>query len=109
MAVWGLASGPLNPVLATVAYERVPPHLRGRVLGRDLAGAYLAIPAGAMLGGLAVEYFGVSATLFGIGVCYLAVTLARHLQQDVPADGRTTRARSPRPREQARPLPQPRV
>ena len=75
MAVWGLASGPLNPVLQTVAYERIPAHMRGRVLGATIAGAYLAIPAGAVLGGLAVEYFGVAATLFGIGVCYLAVTL----------------------------------
>ena len=75
MAVWGLASGPLNPVLQTVAYERVPAHMRGRVFGATIAGAYLAIPAGAVLGGLAVERFGVAATLFGIGVCYLAVTL----------------------------------
>lgn len=49
--------------------------LRGRVLGATIAGAYLAIPAGAVLGGLAVEYFGVAATLFAIGVCYLGVTL----------------------------------
>jgi MFS family permease len=76
MAAWGLASGPLNPLLATVAYERVPPHLRGRVLGTASAGSYLAIPAGAILGGLAVQHFGVSATLFGIGVAYLAVTSA---------------------------------
>ena len=75
MAVWGLASGPLNPVLQTVAYERVPHHMRGRVLGATIAGAYLAIPAGAVLGGIVVERFGVGATLFGIGVCYLAVTL----------------------------------
>ena len=76
MAVWGLASGPLNPVLATVAYERVPAHVRGRVLGATMAGAYLAIPAGAVLGGIAVEELGISATLAAIGVCYLAVTTA---------------------------------
>jgi MFS family permease len=76
MAAWGLAAGPLNPVLATVAYERIPPHMRGRVLGATVAGAYLAIPAGALLGGLVVEQFGVAATLAAIGVCYLAVTSA---------------------------------
>jgi predicted MFS family arabinose efflux permease len=76
MAVWGLAAGPLNPVLATVAYERVPPHLRGRVLGATFAGAYLAIPAGAVLGGVVIEQIGVGATLFAIGACYLAVTAA---------------------------------
>ena len=76
MAVWGLASGPLNPVIQTVAYERVPAHMRGRVFGATIAGAYLAIPAGAVLGGLVLDRFGVPATLFGIGVCYLAVTTA---------------------------------
>jgi MFS family permease len=76
MAAWGLASGPLNPVLATVAYERIPSHMRGRVFGATIAGAYLAIPAGALLGGLVVEWIGVAATLFGIGLCYLAVTSA---------------------------------
>ena len=92
MAVWGLASGPLNPVLQTVAYERVPAHMRGRVFGATIAGAYLAIPAGAVLGGLAVERFGVSATLFAIGVCYLAVTLAGVFNPNVPADGPGTGA-----------------
>ena len=53
----------------------MPAHIRGLVFGATIAGAYLAIPAGAVLGGLAVERFGVSATLFAIGVCYLAVTL----------------------------------
>lgn len=76
MAVWGLASGPLNPVLATVAYERIPAHMRGRVFGATIAGAYLAIPAGALLGGLVVEWIGVAATLLAIGLCYLAVTSA---------------------------------
>jgi MFS family permease len=76
MAAWGLASGPLNPVLQTVAYERVPAHMRGRVFGATIAGAYLAIPAGALLGGFVIEWIGVAATLFVIGVCYLAVTSA---------------------------------
>ena len=76
MAAWGLAAGPLNPVLATVAYERIPAHMRGRVLGATAAGAYLAIPAGAVLGGLVVEWIGVGATLAAIGVCYLVVTSA---------------------------------
>lgn len=76
MAAWGLATGPLNPVLQTVAYERIPAHMRGRVFGATIAGAYLAIPAGALLGGLVVEWIGVAATLAVIGVCYLAVTSA---------------------------------
>jgi MFS family permease len=76
MAAWGLASGPLNPVLATVAYERVPAELRGRVFGAAASGSYLAIPAGAFLGGVVVDAIGVGPTLFAIGLCYLAVTSA---------------------------------
>jgi MFS family permease len=74
MAAWGLAIGPINPVLAAVSYERVPASMRGRVFGVATAGAYLAIPAGAFLGGVVVDAVGVGPTLLGIGVCYLAVT-----------------------------------
>jgi MFS family permease len=73
-AGWGLASGPLNPVLGVVAYERVPPHMRGRVFGVGAAGSYAAIPLGALLGGVLVEAVGIEATLLAIGACYLAVT-----------------------------------
>ena len=74
MVVWGLAVSPINPILQTVSYERVPVDMRGRVFGVATAGAYAAIPAGALLGGLVVEWVGVQATLFAIGACYLAVT-----------------------------------
>jgi predicted MFS family arabinose efflux permease len=74
VAVWGLAAGPLNPVLQTVAYERIPTELRGRVFGATTAGAYLAIPAGTLLGGLVIEAIDVGPTLLVIGVCYLLVT-----------------------------------
>ena len=75
LAVGGLAVGPLNPLLGTMTYEIVPANLRGRVLGAATSGVWAAIPAGILLGGFLVEAVGVSATLFGIGVCYLAVTL----------------------------------
>ncbi|MBD0329662.1 MAG: MFS transporter [Thermoleophilia bacterium] len=73
-AWWGVAAGPLNPVLGVVAYERVPPHMRGRVFGVGMAGSYAAIPLGALLGGVVVEAVGIQTTLLGIGLCYLAVT-----------------------------------
>jgi predicted MFS family arabinose efflux permease len=74
VAVWGVAVGPINPILATVEYERIPPALRGRVLGAITAGAWASIPAGALLGGLVIEWAGVETTLLVIGACYLAVT-----------------------------------
>jgi MFS family permease len=74
LAVGGLAVGPINPILGTVQYEIVPAELRGRVFGAITSGAWAAIPAGVLLGGIVVDAVGVAATLFGIGVCYVAVT-----------------------------------
>jgi MFS family permease len=73
-AVFGICGAPLNPILATVAYERIPVALRGRVLGTSTAVAYAAIPLGIVVGGLLVEAIGVGPTLFAVGLCYFAVT-----------------------------------
>lgn len=73
-ATWGVVTSPLNPVLATVGYERIPAELRGRVLGAVTSGAWAAIPLGALLGGVAVEAIGIQGTLVGIGLCYVAIT-----------------------------------
>ncbi|MGH3133866.1 MAG: MFS transporter [Gaiellaceae bacterium] len=74
LAAFGLAAGPINPLLGTLQFERVPPELRGRVYGAITAGAWASIPAGVLLGGVVVGAVGVSATFLGIGVCYVAVT-----------------------------------
>jgi MFS family permease len=75
LAIGGLAVGPINPLLSTLGYEQIPSHMRGRVIGVLTAGAWAAIPAGILLGGVLVEAVGVAATLFAVGVCYLAVTV----------------------------------
>ena len=74
LAVGGLAAGPINPLLFTVASEAVPTRLRGRVFGATRAGAWASIPLGILLGGLAVETLGVAGTLLVIGLSFLAVT-----------------------------------
>jgi MFS family permease len=74
VAFFGLAAAPLNPILGTVGYERIPTALRGRVLGTASAGAFSAIPLGMLAGGLLVEAIGLGPTLLAIGLCYLAVT-----------------------------------
>jgi MFS family permease len=74
LAFAGLAAGPINPILGTVEYERVPPQLRGRVFGAITAGAWASIPAGTLLGGLVVEWIGPGPTLLAIGICYVLVT-----------------------------------
>src|SRR5574338_532956 len=45
----GLAAGPINPIISTVIFERVPPAMRGRVLGPLTAGAWVAMPLGMLL------------------------------------------------------------
>ncbi len=74
LACAGLAAGPINPILGTVEYERVPAPLRGRVFGAITAGAWASIPAGTLLGGFAVEWLGPGPTLLAIGLCYVLVT-----------------------------------
>jgi MFS family permease len=74
LAVTGLAAGPLNPLLLTVAAEAVPTRMRGRVFGAARAGAWASIPLGILIGGVAVEAIGVAATLLAMGLCYVAVT-----------------------------------
>jgi MFS family permease len=73
LAVVGLVSGPINPLLFTVTAEIVPTELRGRVFGAVRAGAWAAIPLGVLLGGALVAAIGVSETFLAIGVSYAAV------------------------------------
>jgi MFS family permease len=74
LAIVGVAAGPLNPLLLTVASELVPARMRGRVFGATRASAWASIPSGILLGAVMVETFGVATTLLATGLCYLAVT-----------------------------------
>jgi predicted MFS family arabinose efflux permease len=74
LAISGLASGPLNPLLLTVSAEIVPTQMRGRVFGAIRASSWASIPLGILIGGFVVQAFGVAATLLAIGICYVAVT-----------------------------------
>jgi MFS family permease len=73
LAVGGLAVGPINPLLGALQFELVPAHVRGRVYGAITAGAWAAIPAGILLGGVAADAVGVGTTFLVVGVCYVAV------------------------------------
>ena len=72
----GISSGPLNPVIDTVFFERVPDGLRGRVFGVVSASAWLAMPLGVLVAGPAIEWAGLRATLVVTGALYLGVVLA---------------------------------
>ncbi|MGO2139287.1 MAG: MFS transporter [Leucobacter sp.] len=74
-AIGGLAAGAINPILGAAQFERIPFHLRGRVLGLVTAGAWAGMPIGGLLGGVGAELIGVRWTFFAIGVVYVAATL----------------------------------
>ena len=102
MAFSGIAAGPINPVIDTVMFERVPERLRGRVLGAIGAIAWLAMPVGALAGGWAIASFGLRPMLFGTGAIYLAAAIllgrTRGIKQmDEPATVTATSATAVRP------------
>jgi MFS family permease len=68
--------GSLNSVIGATAYERIPEHLRARVLGVVRASAWVGIPFGSLFGGYAVEAWGIRDALLAFGAVYLITTLA---------------------------------
>jgi len=74
--VAGFFIGPINPLIDTLEYERVPLELRARVFGTTTAGAMIGTPLGALLAGLCAAGIGARATLLAFGACYLAATLS---------------------------------
>ena len=74
--VSGFGAGPLNPVIDTVFFERIPDGLRGRVFGVSAAAAWIAMPIGVLVAGPAIEFAGLRPTLLVVGATYLTVVLA---------------------------------
>lgn len=75
MALSGLGAGPLNPIIDTICYERVPREMRGRVFGVITAAAWVAIPLGVLVGGLVLEGISLRATIIATGTAYLLTAL----------------------------------
>jgi MFS family permease len=76
MAVVGLASGFLNPVVGAVFFERIPRHLVGRVGALSTAVAWGLMPFGGLVGSLLLAVGGLGPALLVAGLLYLVVTLA---------------------------------
>ncbi|OZM72944.1 MFS transporter [Amycolatopsis antarctica] len=74
LAVSGLGSGALNPILLAVVHERVPAMLRGRVLSLASGGAIAAMPLGTMLAGVLLDWTGLTGALVTFAVIYLVAT-----------------------------------
>lgn len=76
VAVAGLAAGSINPIIGTVQLELTPPGMRARVFGCMGAGAWAAMPIGALVAGVTVEHLGLTTTLLVLGPAYLIVVLS---------------------------------
>ena len=72
LALTGFAVGPINPILSIISYERVPDHMRARVLGLISAGALVAMPAGVLMAGYLLEFLGMTPALMIYGTIYIA-------------------------------------
>lgn len=81
----GMAAGPLNPIISTTMYERIPEHMRGRVFGSVTAGAFIATPLGILLGGFGLEQIGIQWSLVILGVIYLIVTASLVVNPEIRA------------------------
>jgi predicted MFS family arabinose efflux permease len=72
--VGGLGAGTLNPILAAVELERIPEHLRGRVMSLLNSVAWALIPFGGLVGGILSDQLGITAALLICGALYFVAT-----------------------------------
>jgi MFS family permease len=75
MAVGGLLTGPVNPIVNVVFQERTAEELRGRALSMVFAFAYALYPVGYVVAGFLIKAYGAAWTFGAIAVA-LAVVAA---------------------------------
>lgn len=63
LALFGIGTGPLAPIFMTVAQERTPPEMRGRMFGLMAASVWIVLPIGMLTAGVLIEGFGLRMTL----------------------------------------------
>lgn len=71
----GFAAGAINPMIGTLRLELAPPAMRARVQSLMIAGAWAAIPIGALLGGAGADHLGLTTSFAVIGAIYVVVAL----------------------------------
>jgi len=74
--VCSIGAGPLNPIIGSIEFERIPPSMRGRVFGAITAGAWLAMPLGMLLGGVLTENLGTFIMMIGLAITYFITTMS---------------------------------
>ena len=70
----GIASGPINPLLDTMMYERIPERLRGRVLSALRGVAWMAMPLGVLTAGFALDNASLRVNAIVVGSAYFLAT-----------------------------------
>jgi MFS family permease len=73
---FGMAAGPLNPILMTVRQERVPDHLRNRVFGTFSAITWLSIPLGLFAGGFLLDAIGLRGTFLCVSISFITLSVS---------------------------------
>ncbi len=82
VAVGGFGAGFINPVLGAIFFERVPPHLLGRVSALEDSLCWSGVPLGGISAAAAIAAFSLSPALFIAGGIYLAATLVPGLRPE---------------------------
>jgi MFS family permease len=80
--VGGLGVGTINPILGAVQIERIPEHLRARVLSLMTSATACLVPFGGLVGGLLTDRFGISAALLTCGAVYTVATMVPVLRPE---------------------------
>jgi len=74
--ITSIGAGPLNPIIGAIEFERIPPHMRGRVFGAITAGAWIAMPFGMLLGGVLTDKLGTFIMMIGLAITFLLTTVS---------------------------------
>jgi MFS family permease len=96
-AMTGLSVAPLNPLMQSTQFERIPHAMRARVLGTMTAGVFAAIPLGVLCSGYVIEHVGLRSTLLMLGLVHSATTCSlivnpalRQLNRSAVSQGEAT-------------------
>ncbi|WP_217991135.1 MFS transporter [Mobilicoccus massiliensis] len=76
LAIAGIGSGVLNPIISAVQFERTPAPLVSRVSSLVTAMAWVLMPFGGLLGAQLLDRLGLSGAFYALGAAYLLATLA---------------------------------
>ncbi|HET9223248.1 MAG TPA: MFS transporter [Roseiflexaceae bacterium] len=76
LAISGVISGPIDPLLVTLRHERIPTQLRGRIFSTFSAIAQVGSPLGIVLAGVLIDGIGLQPTVLAIAICAQIVGVA---------------------------------